>query len=143
MFSLFIVLLSFSKSLAWDRAKYLFLNDEPWILRPTLINMNPVELKYYSFKISLNKCTGSCNVLSPKICVTKERKDINVKAFNIIPNKNEAKAMTEHISCDCKCKFNSTTCDSKQKWNNKTCQCECTNYSKCKKDNSWNPTTCL
>ena len=42
MFSLFIVLLSFSKSLAWDRAKYLFLNDEPWMLRPTLINMNPV-----------------------------------------------------------------------------------------------------
>ena len=26
--------------------------------------------------------------------------------------------MTEHISCDCKCKSNSTTCNSKQKWNN-------------------------
>ena len=33
--------------------------------------------------------------------------------------------MTEHISCDCKCKFNSATFNSKQKWNNKTCQCEC------------------
>ena len=32
--------------------------------------------------------------------------------------------MTEHISCDCKCKFNSTTCNSNEKWNDKTCQCE-------------------
>ena len=100
------------------------------MVRPTLIDLNPVELKYYPFMISLNKCTGSCNVLSPKICVPKETKDINVKAFNMITNKNEAKAMTEHISCDCKCKFNSTTCNSNQKWNNKTCQCECKNYQK-------------
>ena len=71
--------------------------------------------------ISLNKCTGSCKVLSPKICVPKETKDIYVKAFNMITNKDETKAMTEHISCDCKCKFNSATCNSKQKWNNKTC----------------------
>ena len=39
-------------------------------------------------------------------------------------NENKAKAMTEHISCDCKCKFNSTGCNSDQKWDNKTCQCE-------------------
>ena len=50
--------------------------------------------------INLNKCTGSCNVLSAKICVLKEPKGINVKAFNITTNKNEAKAMTKHISCD-------------------------------------------
>ena len=30
----------------------------------------------------------------------------------MIANKGESKAMTEHISCDYKCKFNSTTCDS-------------------------------
>ena len=56
------------------------LNDEPCLVRPTLSDMNSVDLKYYLFMISLNKCTGSCNVLSPpKICVTKETKDINVK----------------------------------------------------------------
>ena len=54
--------------------------------------------------ISLGKCTGSCNVLFAKICVPKETKDINVKAFNMIKNKNEAETMTKHISCDCKCK---------------------------------------
>ena len=29
-------------------------------------------------------------------------------------------AMTGHISCDCKCKFNSTICNSNYKWNKKT-----------------------
>ena len=47
--------------------------------------------------ISLDKYTGSRNVLSPKICLPKETKDINVKAFNMITNKNEAKTMTKHI----------------------------------------------
>ena len=112
MFSLFIVLLTFSKSLA---TKCLFLNDELCMVRPTLIDMNPVELKYYPFMISLNKCSGSCNVLSPKICVPKEIKYINIKAFNMITNKNEAKAIIEHISCDCKCRFNAITYNSNQK----------------------------
>ena len=47
--------------------------------------------------------------VTPKICVPKETKDRDVKAFNTTTNKDEAKAMTEHISCICKCKFNSTT----------------------------------
>ena len=75
--------------------------------------------------ISLDECSGSSNDFSAKTCLPKETKDINVKAFNIITNKNEAKAMAKHISSDCKCKFNSTRCNWNQKWNNKTCQCEC------------------
>ena len=51
--------------------------------------------------------------------------------------------MTEHIWCDCKCKFNNTTCNLNQKCNNKTCQCERKNYRTCKKDWSWNPATCI
>ena len=131
MFSLFIVLLVFSKSVA---TKCLFLNDEPC----TDIDMlNPIELKYYRFMIRLNKCTGSCNVLFPKICIPKETKDIYFKIFNMISKKDEVKEMTEHISCDYNCKFNSTKCNSKQKWNNNTCQCECKSYHKCEKDYTW------
>ena len=55
MFSLFILLLT----------KFLLLNDEPCMVRSTLIDMNPNGLECYPFMISLNKCTGSCNVLSP------------------------------------------------------------------------------
>ena len=36
----------------------------------------------------------------------------------MITNKNEAKTITRHISCDCKWKFNSTTCNSNQRSNN-------------------------
>ena len=51
------------------------------MVRPTLIDLNPIELKYYPFMISLDKCTGSCNVLSPKICFPEETKDINFKVL--------------------------------------------------------------
>ena len=123
-----IVLLRFSESLAHDRTKFLFLNDEPCLVRRTFIDLSPAELEYYPFMISLDTCTGSCNFLSPKICVLKEKKDTNVKAFNMVTNKDEAKTMTKYISYDCKWKFNSRTCNSNQKWNNKTCQCECKSY---------------
>ena len=53
-------------------------------------------------------------------------------------NKNEPKAMTEHISCDCKYIFNSTIC----KCNNKT-KYESKIYCNCKKCYSWNPRTCI
>ena len=106
--------------------------------------MSPVELKYYPFVISIDKCTENCNVLFPKIFVPKETKDTYVTAINMITKKNEAKKMTEHISDDyCKRKFNSTTCNSNQKQNNKAYQCECKNYRKCKKDYGWNPSTCI
>ena len=82
--------------------------------------------------ISLDKCNGSSNVLSPKKCVPKETKDIKVKVFNMITNKNEVKPMTKHVSCNCNYKFSSTTCNSNQKWNGETYQCECKNYRTCK-----------
>ena len=95
----------------------------PWCFDDILLNIveikyYPVEIKYYPLMISLNKRTGSYNVLSSKICVPKKTKDINIKAFNVITNKDEAKTTAEHISCNCKCKLNSTLCNSNQEWNN-------------------------
>ena len=54
----FIVLLSFSGS---SESKCVSLNNEPCTIRPTLINLNPTELNYYPFMISLDKCSRSCN----------------------------------------------------------------------------------
>ena len=31
---------------------------------------------------------------------------------------NESKALTKHITCECKCKFDGTKCNSNQRWNN-------------------------
>ena len=83
--------------------------------------MNPVGLTYCPFMISLNKCAGSCSLIAKKVHVPRETEDISVTEFNMIANKDEAKGMTEHISCDCKCNFNSSTCNSNHKWNTKTC----------------------
>ena len=77
--------------------------------------------------VSLNKCTGTCDVLSTKICVPKETKDIIVKAFSMIKNKNEAKAITEYISCDCK---NFCTCKKDYSRNPSTSICENSKYLK-------------
>ena len=63
------------------------------MVRPSLINLNHVELEYYLFMISIGKYSRSCNSWSAKICILKETKDVKVKAFDIIANKNEAKAM--------------------------------------------------
>ena len=56
MFSLikqvFIILLSFSISLA---TKFLFLNDEQCLVRPTLIDLNLVNFKYYPFMVNVQE----------------------------------------------------------------------------------------
>ena len=139
---MFIVLFTFSSSLARDQTKCISLNDDTFTIGPNLVDLNPVKLRYYTFMISLHKCSGSCNVLSPKVCVPKETKYRNVKAFNMITNKSEPKTKAKHISCDCKCKFNGATCNSNQKSIHKTDQCESKNYRKCKKGHSWNHGTC-
>ena len=90
----FIILLSFSSSL---ETKCLSLNGEPCMARPILISLNLAELEYYQFMINLDKCNGSCKALSPKICVPKTTKDINIKVFNTITNKNAAKAITNIV----------------------------------------------
>ena len=66
------------------------------MVKPTLIDLNLVELKCYPFMISLDEYRGSCNVLSPKnMCSERNKRQmINVKALKIISNKNEAKAMS-------------------------------------------------
>ena len=56
----------FTEALARDRTKRMFLNDEPGMVTSTIIDINPVELKSYPLMISLNKCTGIFNGLSPK-----------------------------------------------------------------------------
>ena len=63
------MLLGFSSSLARvakvsEQTKCISLTDEPSMIRTTVIDLKHVELKYYSFIISLDKCNRNCN---PKI----------------------------------------------------------------------------
>ena len=69
----------------------MYVFNEPSMVRPTLIDSNLIEPNYYPFMISLDKCNASCNTaddLCTKICIPSKTKDINVKTFNMITNKN-------------------------------------------------------
>lgn len=93
---MFIALLSFSLFLA---IKYV-----PYMIRQTHIDWNLVELNYYPFVISLDKCNGSYNVnddLSKNMFRVK-KKDVNVKACSM---------KTRISEYDCKCKFYNATCN--------------------------------
>ena len=78
------MLLSFDESLAM---KCVSLNNEPFLIRHSLIDLNLVEHNYYPFLISLHDRNPSCNVvddLSMKICVPSKTKDENIEVFNMI-----------------------------------------------------------
>ena len=116
----------------------------------TLMDLNSVELNSYLFTISLEKCNRSYNVidnvsdnLSTKICVASTTKEVDVKVFNMMKKIDKPRTLIKHISCNCKCKFYSTTWNSNPKWNDDKYQCECKNYRMCKKDYSWIPSTCI
>ena len=47
----FLVLLSFSEFLA---TKCVLLNDEPCMIRHTIIDLNSIDLKYYLFMIGIS-----------------------------------------------------------------------------------------
>ena len=52
------------------------------MIRPTLIDLNSVELEYYPFMISLDKSRWSFNSvddLFTKICVQNKTKDMDIK----------------------------------------------------------------
>ena len=53
----FIIPSSFNSSLSRDGTKLVLLNGESCMIRPTLIGLNPFELKYSPFMFSLGKCS--------------------------------------------------------------------------------------
>lgn len=62
-----------------DQTQYMSLNDKPWMIRPTRIDLNYVETKYYTFRFTPDKFSGRCysgNGLSSKICVPSKTRSI-------------------------------------------------------------------
>ena len=62
--------------------------------------------------------------------------------FNMITGINGSNTLTNHISSECKRKFDEIKYRSNQWWNNDTCRCECKNHHICEKYYDWNPATC-
>ena len=116
-----LVLSGFGGSLA---TKDVFINNQPCIARPTLID----EIHCSLFAISLHKCDGSYNTVEDpfgRICVPNKIEDVNLKMFIMIKGIHESQTLIKHILCECRCEFDGRQCNLNQQWNNDKCQCEC------------------
>ena len=81
------------------------MHNQPYMVRPTLIDLNPYELYYYSFFFSISRCNGSCNTIEDpfdRISISKKIEDSNEKLLNMIKRINVSKRLVKHISCQCK-----------------------------------------
>ena len=95
---LVLELLFFYGSLA---IKCISMNNQPCLVRVTLIDVNLDELHYYLFVISMNRCDGSCSTVEDPfggICVPNRMEDVNLKLFNMIKGINRSKTLAKHIS---------------------------------------------
>ena len=111
-----------------NHANCVSLSKQKCMIQPTLINLHPneysQEFHYYPFAVNLDRCVETCNILndlSSKVCVPNKTEDLNLSAFNMITGINESKALTNHVSCKCKCKFDGKKCNSNQWGNNNKC----------------------
>ena len=57
---LVLVLLGFCGSLAIKRIS---MNNQPYLVREMVVNLNLDEAHYYSFIIIINRCDGGCNII--------------------------------------------------------------------------------
>ena len=104
---------------ASNHTKCVSLSNHKCLTQATLINFYPneysQEFHYYSFAVKLDGCVGSCNTLndlSNKVCVPKKTEDVSLSMSNMITGINESKTLAEHISWECKCKFDGRKCNS-------------------------------
>ena len=70
------------------------MNNQPCMIRPTLIDLNPDELHYYLFTVLLANCNWSCNTAEDqfgRIDVPSKIEDKNLKVFNMIKGINKWK----------------------------------------------------
>ena len=98
--------------------KCVSMNNQPCLVRPTLIDLNPDKHHYYPFIVSMSRCDGSCNTLEDpfgRICIPNKIKNLNLEVLNIIKGINESRTLAKHISCECRCEFDGRKCKTPDK----------------------------
>ena len=86
------------------------------------------DYKIFPNKIKINRCVGSCNDKDNpyfKVCAPDIVKNISLKVFDLITQKNVLKNITFHKSSKCDCLLDEKVCNNKQKWNKNKCRWEC------------------
>ena len=106
-----------------------------------------VDNKYMTFlyEIKVERCVGNCNDKDNpyfKVCFPVSIKNISVKVFDLISQKNVLRNVSFHKSCKCHCLLYEKVCNNKQKWNKEKCRSECLEIKDCDVGFSWNVVNC-
>ena len=103
------------------------MNNQECKLRPVVMNINRNETLFYPHNILANKCSNSCNDTNnfyTKLRVPDAIKNMNIKVFNQISRTTEARYVSWHETCKCKCRLNVSICNNKQHWNKDKYRCD-------------------
>ena len=120
----------------------LLLKNQECAVRKVIIDNDYMTFPY---KIGVDRCIGSCNDKDNpflKFCFPDFIKNINVKSFDLLSNKNVLKNISFHQSCKCGCLLDKKVCNNLQKWNKGECKCECLKIKDCGIGYSWNVNNC-
>ena len=98
----------------------------------------------FPYKISINRCIGSCNDKNNpylKTCLPNSIKNISIKSLDLLSNKYIFKNTSFHQNCKSDCLLDENVCNNLQKFNTNKCRCECLIVKKCK-NGFWNVNNC-
>ena len=99
----------------------------------------------FPYKIKIDFCVESCNDQDNpyfKVCLPDVVKNISVKVFDLISQKNVLRSVSFHKSSKCDCLLDEKVCNNKQEWNKDICRCECFEIKECSDNYSWNVVNC-
>ena len=103
------------------------MNDQECKVRPRIVIVYSKESIFFPFSIKTDKCSGSWNNINnpyAKLCNPDVVKNLNVRAFNLMPRTNKTRHIEWHETCKCKFTLNTSVCNNKQRCNDDKCTCE-------------------
>ena len=120
---------------------FLLKNEECKVRKVSVDN----DCMTFPYNIGVDRCIGSCNDKNNpyfKVCLPDIVKNISIKSFDLISQKNVLRNISFYQSCKCGCLLDKNVCNNKQKWNKEKCRCECLVKEKCDNDSFFNVVNC-
>ena len=119
----------------------LILKNQEYKVRKIIIDNDYMT---FSYKISINRCIGSCNDKNNpylNTCLLNSIKNISIKSLDLLSNKYVFKNISFHQNCKCDFLLNKKVCKNLQTFNKNKCRCECLIVQKYK-NGFWNVNIC-
>ena len=76
------------------------MNNQQYIVRPTLTDLNIDDFKCYPFIVSTNRCDLFDRMYTPN-----KMADVNLELSNMFKRMNESKPLSKYISCEWRGEF--------------------------------------